>query len=149
MGHDRKLKPILESSGFQNIAAAIRRSTVIPQFFRARGESRLYDIRYGLGTELLRQAAYPDEFIQALSEFMHAYNQENAQINERYKGNPPVRRANITTEDIEQVVSLIDEYGSKTVGNLLIAFGYAREPQEQEPEVAEVLPEEPEAVVEE
>ncbi|MBM4466864.1 MAG: hypothetical protein FJ014_15150 [Chloroflexi bacterium] len=149
MGHDHKLKPILESPGFQNVAAAIRRSTVTPQFFKARGKTRLYDIRYGLGTELLRQAAYPDRFIQALSEFMHAYNQENAQINERYKGNPPVRRANITTEDIEQVVDLTDEYGSKTVANLLVAYGYAREPREQEPEVVEAPPEEGEEVAEE
>jgi len=61
---------------------------------------------------------------------MHAYNQENAQMNERYKGNPPVRRANITTEHIAEIVALIDEYGSQTVGNLLVAFGYAREPRE-------------------
>jgi len=130
MGHDRKLKPILDAPGFRHIATAIRRSTVIPQYFKGKGQSRVYDIRYGLGTELLRQAAYPDRFIQALSEFMHAYNQENAQMNERYKGNPPVRRANITTEHIAEIVALIDEYGSQTVGNLLVAFGYAREPRE-------------------
>jgi len=133
MGHDRKLKPILDTPGFQNIATAIRRSTVTPQYFKAKGQSRLYDIRYGLGTELLRQAAYPDRFSQALSEFMHAYNQENAQINERFKNKPPVRRANITTEDIDQVVTLIDEYSAQTVGNLLVAYGYARELREPEP----------------
>jgi hypothetical protein len=132
MGHDRKLKPILDTPGFQNIATAIRRSTVTPQYFKAKGQSRLYDIRYGLGTELLRQAAYPDRFSQALGEFMHAYNQENAQINERFKNKPPVRRANITTDDIDQVVTLIDEYGAQTVGNLLVAYGYAREPREPE-----------------
>ena len=136
MGHDRKLKPILDTPGFQNIATAIRRSTVTPQYFKAKGQSRLYDIRYGLGTELLRQAAYPDRFSQALGEFMHAYNQENAQINERFKNKPPVRRANITTEDIDQVVALIDEYGAQTVGNLLVAYGYAREPREPEPSEA-------------
>jgi len=30
------------------------------------------------------------------------------------------------------VVRLIDEYGSQTVANLLVAFGYAREPREAE-----------------
>lgn len=144
MGHDKKLKPILESPGFQNIAAAIRRSTVIPQFFKARGNKGPYDIRYGLGAELLRQAAYPDRFIQGLSAFLHDYNRETAQVYERYRGNPPVRRATVTTEDIQQVVELMDEYGSKTVANLLVAFGYARERREQEPEVGEMPPEEEE-----
>ncbi len=130
MEHDRSLQPILKTPGFQHVATAIRRSTVTPQYFKAKGLGRTYDIRYGLGTELLRKAAYPDRFMQALSEFMHEYNQENAQMLERYKGNPPVRRASITTEDIAQVVTLIDEYGSQTVGNLLVAFGYARETKE-------------------
>ena len=144
MGHDERLKPILESQGFQNITAAIRRSTVIPQYFKGRGDRGPYDIRYGLGADLLRQAAYPDQFIQALSAFLHDYNRETAQIYERYKGNPPVRRAMVTTEDIQQVVELIDEHGSKTVANLLVAFGYAREPREREPEAGEMPSEEEE-----
>lgn len=132
MEHDNKLKPILEAPGFQNLARAIRRSTVIPQYHKAKGQRGPYDIRYGLGTGLLRQAAYPDRFVQALGKFLHDYNQENAQINERYKGNPPVRRATVTTDDIAQVIELVDKYGSQTVANLLVAFGYAREVSEQE-----------------
>jgi hypothetical protein len=137
MGHDKKLKPILESPGFQNVAAAIRRSTVIPQYFKGRGDRGPYDIRYGLGAELLRQAAYPDRFMQALGEFLHDYNRETAQVYERYKGHPPVRRAAVTTENIQQIAELIDEYGSKTVANLLVAFGYAREPREVEDEATQ------------
>ncbi len=131
VSHDRKLKPIIESPGFQNIAKAIRRSTVSPQFQKTKGQKGLYDVRYGLGTDLLRMAAYPNRFIQALGEFMHAFNQENARIYERESGEPRVRRANITTEDIADIVSLIDDYGSQTVGNLLVAYGYAREPRAQ------------------
>ena len=142
MEHDKKLEPILESPGFQNVAAAIRRSTVIPQYFKARGNRGPYDIRYGLGSDLLRQAAYRDRFMQALSAFLHDYNRETAQVYERYKGNPPVRRATVTTRDVRQVVQLIDEYGSRTVANLLVAFGYAREPREPETEAAEMPPEE-------
>jgi hypothetical protein len=136
MGHDEKLRPILDNTGFQNIAAAIRHSTVIPQYFKAKGQKGPYEIRYGLGAELLRQAAYPDRFIQALSDFLHDYDRETMQTYERYKGNPPVRRPQVTTEDIRQVLELIDTYGSKTIANLLIAFGYAREPHkaEEQPE---------------
>ena len=132
MSTDEKLGPILDSDGFQNVAAAIRRSTVIPQYFKARGNKGPYDVRYGLGNELLRRAAYPEQFAQALSSFLHDYNRETAQIHERYDGNPPVRRATVTTEDIQQVVELVDTYGSQTVANLLVAFGYAREPRERE-----------------
>ncbi len=144
MGHDQKLKAILDNPGFQNIAAAIRRSTVIPQYFKAKGKRGPYDIRYGLGAELLRQAAYSDRFVQALSDFLHDYNRETIQIYERYKGKPPVHRAQVTTEDIQQVVGLVDEHGSQTVANLLVAFGYAREPREveEEPEVIEQIEEE-------
>jgi hypothetical protein len=136
MAHDGKnLTSILENPGFQNIAAAIRRSTVIPQYFKAQGKRGPYEIRYGLGNDLLRRAAYPKQFIQALSEFLHEYNRETGQIYERYKGNPPVRRATITTDDIQQVVQLIDDHDSSTIANMLIAFGYAREPRAaEEPE---------------
>jgi hypothetical protein len=132
MTTDDKLTPILENPGFRNVAAAIRRSTVIPQYFKARGDRGPYDIRYGLGNDLLRRAAYPEQFVRALGEFLHDYNRETAQVHERYKGNPPVRRATVTTEDIEQVVALIDEFGSETVANLLVAFGYAREPRDRQ-----------------
>ena len=132
MATEEKLTPILENEGFRNIAAAIRKSTVIPQYFKARNKKGPYDIRYGLGNDLLRRAAYPEQFIQALSDFLHEYNRETAQIHERYNGNPPVRRATVTTDDIAHVVALIDTYGSPTVANLLVAFGYAREPREPE-----------------
>lgn len=139
MGHNEKLKPILDNPGFRNIAAAIRRSTVIPQYFKAKGQKWPYNVRYGLGADLLRQAAYPDRFIQTLSKFLHDYNRETMQIYERYKGNLPRywRRSRVTTEDIQQVVELIDEYGSQIVANLLVAFGYAREPREPELEIDE------------
>jgi len=132
MTTDEKLTPILQNAGFQSVATAIRRSTVIPQYFKARGDKGPYAIRYGLGNDLLRRAAYPEQFIQVLSEFLHDYNRETAQVNERYKGSPPVRRVSVTTDDIQQVVALIDEYGSPTVANLLVAFGYARESRDQE-----------------
>jgi hypothetical protein len=129
MKSNEPLMPILESPGFRNIAEAIRRSTIIPQY-RGRGESE-YDIRYGLGQELKRKALYNDEFIAALSEFMQSYNAENARV---YEKTGKQYRKNILTSDIEDVVRLVDKYGATTVGNLLIAFGYARETKEEEEE---------------
>jgi len=63
---------------------------------------------------------------------------------ERHKGTPPRRRKQLTTEDIAQIIALVDEYGAKTVGNLLIAFGYASLPKDKtielptEPDIEEV-----------
>lgn len=130
MSHDPKLGNILQNEGFRRIAAAIRQSTVQPQYYKSKGQSGPYEIRYGLGNDLLRSASYPEKFAQALSKFMFAYNQENAQVNERYKGTPPIRRTSVTTGDIEGVLGLIDQFGdSETVANLLVAFGYARDPR--------------------
>jgi hypothetical protein len=126
MSSDKPLYPILTTPGFQHIAYAIRQSTVVAQYRKKQGD-RKYDVRYGLGQELTRKARYPQEFIAALSDFLHKFNSENAQIMETRPG--PYRRS-IQTSDIEDVVRLIDEYGSETVANMLIAYGYAREPRD-------------------
>lgn len=128
MSTDPKLTRILESEGFQNIAYAIRQSTVTAQYRKKQGDRR-YDVRYGLGQELARKARYPAQFITALSDFLHKYNAENAQVMETRGG--PYRRS-IKTSDIEEIVTLIEEFGSETVANLLIAYGYARVPREDE-----------------
>lgn len=125
MSHDKKLAPILKSGGFLNLATAIRLSTVIPQYQKSQGQKPLYEIRYGLGDKLLRNAQYSDKFIQSLSQFMHDYNRENAQKSET-RGQQ--FRKNITIDDINAIVELMDEFDSTTVANLLVAYGYARKP---------------------
>lgn len=129
MSTEKRLSRILESQGFRNIAYAIRQSTVTAQYRKKQGD-RKYDVRYGLGQELARKARYPESFIAALSDFLHKYNAENAQVMENRSG--PYRRS-VKTTDIGEIVALIDEFGSETVANLLIAYGYAREPYEAEP----------------
>ena len=127
------LAPILKDEGFRNVAYAIRMSTLVPLYL-GRSASR-FDIRYGLGQDLMRKAQYEDDFVQTLSEFMQSYNDESMRVYERTKG--AARRKLITTQDIESVVKLVDEHGSKTVCNLLVAFGYARDPREQTEEGSE------------
>lgn len=135
MSRNPNLSQILRNSSFQRVAKAIRQSTVIPQWYKAqhrkKGEAvpkNPYDVRYGLGAELMRYAAYPDKFAQVLSHFLFAYSQENAQIYERYDGKPPVGRVIISEQDIQEVIQLIDNYGdAETVASLLVACGYASE----------------------
>jgi len=126
MNHQRKLKEIIENQGFQNVAYAIRYSTIIPQGRKARGESSLYDIRYGLGRELKQKATRRDDFIVALGDFMQSYNAENAQ---KLENTRQQMRRDLRTEDVAALVELVDEYGPQVVCNLLVAYGYAREPR--------------------
>jgi hypothetical protein len=124
----KKFAPILENEGFRNVAYAIRHSTIVPQGRKARGQDNLYEIRYGLGAELKRKSTVPEEFIAALTDFMQNYNQENVQ---KAESRGQQMRKDLRTSDIEEIVHLVDEYGSETVANLLIACGYAREPREE------------------
>ncbi len=126
MASRKELLPVVQSEGFQNIACAIRHSTVIPQGRKGRGQENLYEVRYGLGAELKRKAAVKDEFIAALMDFVHSYSRENSQVLES-KGQQ--MRCSVRTSDIEEIVRLVDQYGSEVVANLLMAYGYAREPR--------------------
>lgn len=128
MVSQKPLLPIIQNPGFQNVAYAIRYSTIVPQTRKARGDESLYEIRYGLGAELKRKATVREEFIAALMDFVQKYNQENVQTLE--KRGQQMRR-DIRTPDVEEVVRLVDEYGSELVANLLVAYGYAREPREE------------------
>lgn len=133
MTHDDKLGPILDDQGFRNVAEAIRRSTIVPQYIGRRDS--LYRIRYGLGQDLVRKSHYADEFLTTLSEFMASYNAENARIQEQ-RGEQ--RRRNLTTEDIDRIVALVDTHGPDLIAGLLVAYGYARDtnrsPDEEQPD---------------
>jgi hypothetical protein len=118
---------IVQNEGFQNIAYAIRHSTVVPQGRKARGNRPAVDIRYGLGQQLTRKAAYPDEFLAGLADFVHLYNAENAQLREHGR---TIFRKNLTTVDLDAITELTDQFGSKLICYMLVAYGYAREPYE-------------------
>lgn len=130
MKSNEPFKPILDNPGFRNIAEAIRRSTIIPQYQKDTSNYETnYETRYGLAQELKRKALYNHEFVAALSEFMQSYNAENARV---YEKTGKQYRKNILTTDVEDIVRLVDQYGATMVGGLLIAYGYAREPREEE-----------------
>lgn len=120
--NDKTLSEILQNEGFQNIAYAIRQATVTAQYRKKQGDTK-YDVRYGLGQDLARKARYPQDFIVALSDFLHKYNAENARVMET---RPQPYRRSIQTDDIDQIVKLIDTHGSEVVANMLIAYGHAR-----------------------
>lgn len=133
MNHDdpqHRFSEIVQDEGFKNIAYAIRHSTVVPQA-RKKDKRPVVAVRYGLGQQLARKAAYPAEFLAEIAEFIHLYNAENAQLRENKR--EPFRK-NVTTADIEKLTELVDRFGSKVICNMLVAYGYAREPYEGKPE---------------
>src|SRR5260370_13993684 len=101
-----------------------------------------YEVRYGLGQELMREAHYPDKFSAALSRFLHQYNAETAREEEKLANKlkralvPEDRRKNkmrgsVAYTDIDAIVHLIDDFGSEQVCSLLVAYGYARDPHKE------------------
>jgi hypothetical protein len=139
----KKLTGITTNEGFRRIAYAIRQSTIMAQYRRTQSGDRSnevrYEIRYGLGQELMREAHYPDKFIAALSRFLYQYNAETAREEEKLANKlkralvPDDRRNNkmrgsVAHTDIDAIVQLIDDFGSEQVCSLLVAYGYARDP---------------------
>jgi hypothetical protein len=128
VGMDGKLSQIVEeSSGFNNVAAAIRRTTVYAQ--RYKGEKNAFEIRYGLAQEWKRRAKFKNDFVIALCDFVNGYNAENARYIEKLKKSshekPRGKGPFVSQEDLKEVIRLIDEHGSELICMLLLAFGYA------------------------
>lgn len=139
------LSEILESPGFINIARAIRESTVRAQYRKNQKNDKRYAVRYGLGRDLVRKSQYREEFIAALSEFLLAYNAENAQVLERYpKEKYPQykHRWDVQTSDIKDILTLMDKYPKHPdlVAKLLVAYGYASDYQTKTEDEEKSLP---------
>jgi hypothetical protein len=138
----KKLGTITSNEGFKRIAYAIRQSTVKAQYRRAQLRDRTYDVRYGLGQELMREARYSSKFIAALSAFLQEYNAETAREEEKLanrlgrqltlqdRRNNRLRRS-VAYTDIDAIVALIDDFGSEQVCSLLVAYGYASDPRKE------------------
>jgi hypothetical protein len=121
-----KYGEILADEGFRSIAAAIRSATITAQYLKAAGK----DVKpyYGLGKTLKQKAPFANQFLVELAGFVETYNSDNARASER-EGQQ--LRRNITTSDFQAVADLVDKYGSKLIGTMLVAFGYARDPKEK------------------
>ncbi|KEF37798.1 hypothetical protein M670_02829 [Schinkia azotoformans MEV2011] len=123
---------IVEDQGFINISRAIFSATLGLQYQDK--SVRKYPVHYDLQHMLKQNAPYKEKFITILTDFASTYNSENARVFEssRARGNDGRTRKNITDIDLASVIQLVDEYGSNIVGNLLVAFGYAKKEKANE-----------------
>ncbi len=135
----KPLSLITSNPGFQRIAYAIRQSTVIAQRRRSQDRDRTYEVRYGLGLELAREARYRDKFLNTLSDFLMHYNAETAREEEKlanklggtitFEQRKQYKlRTYVAPEDINEIIHLMDEFDGEyeMVARLLIAYGYAK-----------------------
>jgi hypothetical protein len=125
---------ILDNDGFRAVAAAMRRSTVTEQYWKAQGRQQ-YEIHYGLFADIKRRAQFRDQLVTAIGEFINEYNAESARIEERAAGakRGDVRhRPRVTTGSIEEFVDLLDGYKPEVVAMLLLAYASARDPRTPE-----------------
>lgn len=136
------LQPIIESPGFQAVTRAIRQATVSEMFSKSRDQQE-YDIHYGLAQEWRRKARVRNDFVNELTAFLADYEYETARKQEQKKGQTYRRRARPTVEDLQQVVALIDTYGSELICGLLLAFGFARDPRSDDGSRADDTSKEP------
>src|SRR5205823_9496416 len=115
------LSRITSNPGFQRIAYAIRQSTVIAQYRRSQEKDRTYEVRYGLGQELAREARYPEKFINALSDFLMNYLTETAREEEKLANKlggritPEQRRqrklrGTVAISDINEIIALMGDF---------------------------------------
>ena len=140
MHHQNKqgdLRPITQNHGFQHIASAIREATVRAQRRYTQENDNRYEVRYGLGQELIRKARYRNDFTNALNEFLFLYNAETAREEEKVARKLQKRlttddyrknhlRYPVTTADIDQLNDLLDTYPTELIAKMLISYGYAR-----------------------
>jgi len=113
--------PILTNEGFRNIAKVIRDCTVQAQYRSGKDRSYPFNVRYGLGDDLLRQAHDPAEFFGELNKFLHDYARESGSV----KSDTGQSRSFYTDSDLLALAELISQYGSQVVASLLVATGYA------------------------
>ena len=131
------LHTITQNRGFQHIASAIREATVRAQRRTTQENDNRYEVRYGLGQDLIRKARYRDDFTNALNTFLFLYNAETAREEEKVAKHLQRRlqkedyhkyrlRYPVTTADIEQLNELLDRNSTELIAKMLVSYGYAR-----------------------
>jgi len=131
LNHQAVYHEILSSPGFKAIAGALRSATVSAQVLK-RNKQDYRDIRYDILPELRRKRTLPTAgpFLEALSDFVAAYNAESAKRLESHKRSGTKR---VTTEELQSFISLLDaQKDASVIGAMLCAYATCRDVQEPE-----------------
>lgn len=126
---------IVHTEGFRAVAAAIRRATVSEQFQKARTGRQDYEIRYDLFLDLRQKARFKEQVVTRLCGFVADYNYENARKAEQRarhgRGSEERMRPQVTQQQLDELIELIDAHGPEVVTMLLVAYGSARDARDK------------------
>jgi hypothetical protein len=114
---------ILKDAGLRAVADAIRNSTVLAQYWKSKGQDHR-EVRYDILPDLRRKRLLSrGAFLEALSDFIVAYNAENARRREMGKPAP----GSVTDVEFGAIATLIDEHGASLIGAMVCALGTCRQ----------------------
>lgn len=120
---------IFENKGFLNIAKAIRNATINAMYAHSKGDKK-FEVHYGMAQDLKRKSMNKEDLIIYISQFISFYNKETEMVISRFDLKTGETRRKVSTSDLKDIIGLIDKYGAEMVGNLLLAYGYAKEKED-------------------
>lgn len=126
---DSSISQITSDPSFLRIAKAINHATIYAGDIKTKEGTKKLDWQrqYGLAQKISSQSGSRRELIAAIADFLGKYEHENLRLQEQYlKENKSLFRIQPTKEDIDRLIEIIEENDPVLVGNLLIAYGYAR-----------------------
>jgi hypothetical protein len=113
------LKEIVHDEGFQSVARAVRNTTI----YAVGMEASKRTVNFGLAQRWKQKMkAGRAEFAAELADFVQSNNWE---VIYRLKG----EGHQVSTTDLDSVLTLIDKHGEEKVGALLLAYGFSRAPR--------------------
>ena len=117
---DISYQKIVENEGFQCIATAIRKSTVILQYTPK--DQRKFDIQYGLAQKIKNKSNSKNDLVALIGEFIGKYNSDTAR---QFEKTGQKLRANVKDKELLAFFELADTVSSKVLGAMLAAYGFA------------------------
>ncbi|MEW6541542.1 MAG: hypothetical protein AB1402_08020 [Bacillota bacterium] len=136
-GRGYQMQDIIENQGFQSVARAVRNATVYALSFQKQSR-RSREVQFGLAQKWKQKIrGGKEELVAAICDFVHQYNWESEKLDASADGsNSGSRRIHhkVKTQELDEVIRLVNDKGAELVGMLLLAYGYARAPRTEQAE---------------
>ncbi len=126
MQNQMSYQGILNNIGFQAVANAIRNSTIVPIIHKDNK-----NVMFGLNQKLKIASRNNDNLVTEVSNFIQQYNE--TMMLKDYHNKP--HKKYVTTEELQEFCKILDNgVSSKLIAGMLVAFGYAKEPSQNNSE---------------
>jgi hypothetical protein len=121
------ISDLVRDPAFLALADAVHEGTVKAQYWKGQGQQE-YEIHYGLAQQWKRSADRELDFLQALSDFVRSYNEENAKRKEKRR----FSRDDVARGHLDRVLGYVTSgrVDTRTLCLLLLAYGFAMTDEE-------------------